>query len=34
METRDNIEESPQKAKAYYENFNKDESRKSDDIQD
>jgi len=34
METRDNIEESPQKAKAYYENFNKNESRKSDDIQD
>lgn len=34
MEARDNIEESPQKAKAYYENFNKDEERKSDDIQD
>ena len=34
MKTRDNIEESPQKAKEYYENLNKDESRKSDDIQD
>ena len=34
MKTRDNIEESPQKAKEYYEDLNKDESRKSDDIQD